>query len=309
MTVFLVNRSRQAALVAVAALAMTGCASRTQNKTVSPSPPLVSSFEQADAALAAQDYPLALRMLTELAELGVPEAQARLGSMYYRGTGVPEDIAKAVYWYRLAADQGNRGAQFRLGYLHYYGRGVPKDYAESVRWYRLAAEQGHAVAQVNLGHKYLRGQGVPKDFSEAIRWYRLAADQGNASAQYYLANKYRAGVGVPKDPVEAARLYRLAATQGSSRAQSRLGLMYSSGEGVAQGQHRVRSLVPACRRARICARTVQSRRTVPERRGGPKGRCRGSSLDSPRGGSGILKGPVPTRLSPLLRQGCAQGFR
>ena len=60
-----------------------------------------------------------------------------------------------VYWYRLAADQANRGLRIRLGFLHCYSQSVPKVPDESFRWYRRAAELGHAVAQVNLGQKSL----------------------------------------------------------------------------------------------------------------------------------------------------------
>ena len=156
MTVFRVNRSWQSALLAVAALAITGLGSRTQNKAIHPVQPPAASLEQADTAPAAKDYPLAQEWFTELPQSGVPEAQARLGSLYYRRTGIPEDIAKAGYWYSLAKDEAKRGARIRLGYLHYYGRGVSRDHAESDGSYWQAAEQGHAVAHVNLGHRYFR---------------------------------------------------------------------------------------------------------------------------------------------------------
>ena len=52
-----------------------------------------------------------------------------------------------MYWYRLAADQGDAAAQFNLGVMYDNGRGVLKDEAEAVRWYRLAAEQGDADAR------------------------------------------------------------------------------------------------------------------------------------------------------------------
>ena len=50
------------------------------------------------------------------------------------------------------------------------GSGVPQDAAEAVRWYRLAAEQGLARAQTNLGFMYANGSGVPQDAAEATRW-------------------------------------------------------------------------------------------------------------------------------------------
>ena len=35
-------------------------------------------------------------------------AEANLGEMYSNGSGVPQDYAQAVAWYRKAADQGTR---------------------------------------------------------------------------------------------------------------------------------------------------------------------------------------------------------
>jgi len=49
--------------------------------------------------------------IQERAELGDAEAQNTLGSMYYKGLGVPQDFAKAMKWYRMAAEQGDDVAQ------------------------------------------------------------------------------------------------------------------------------------------------------------------------------------------------------
>ena len=38
--------------------------------------------------------------------------------MYEEGNGVPQDYAKAVKWYRLAADQGYADAQYNLGVMY-----------------------------------------------------------------------------------------------------------------------------------------------------------------------------------------------
>jgi len=42
------------------------------------------------------------------------------------------------------------------------GEGVPKGAAKAVEWYRKAAEQGDANGQNNLGRMYDAGEGVPK---------------------------------------------------------------------------------------------------------------------------------------------------
>ena len=55
--------------------------------------------------------------MLEQAERGDKEAQHNLGVMYDDGEGVPEDDAKAVTWYRMAAAQGYAAAQNNLGVM------------------------------------------------------------------------------------------------------------------------------------------------------------------------------------------------
>jgi TPR repeat protein len=169
---------------------------------------------------------------------GHAETQYDLGVMYTFGSGVPKDLAEAVRWYRLAAEQGFAEAQYKLGVMYTFGKGVPKDSAEAARWCCLAAEQGFAGAQYKLGVMYGNGRGVPKDSAEAARWCRLAAEQGFAEAQYKLGVMHGTGTGVPEDYAEAARWYRLAAEQGFTEAQYKLGVMYSDGTGVPRNLER-----------------------------------------------------------------------
>ena len=58
------------------------------------------------------------------------------------------------------------------------GMGVEKDSAKAVEWYRKAAEQGLDSAQYHLGRCYEGGHGVTKDLTKAAEWYQKAADKG-----------------------------------------------------------------------------------------------------------------------------------
>jgi len=42
-------------------------------------------------------------------------AQYKVGLMYFRGKGVPENRKKAILWMRRAYSQGHRGAAKKLG--------------------------------------------------------------------------------------------------------------------------------------------------------------------------------------------------
>jgi TPR repeat protein len=78
-------------------------------------------------------------------------------------------------------------AQYNLGNNYKLGRGTGKNLAEAVRYYRLAAEQGFANAQFELGCRYELGQGVETDMTAARYWYQLAAGSGHKAAQNKLA--------------------------------------------------------------------------------------------------------------------------
>jgi len=128
---------------------------------------------------------------------------------YDIGQGVPQDYAKALKWYRLAAGQGAAKAQFNLGFMYELGAGVPQDYGEAVKWYRRAAAQGLAVAQDELGVMYANGAGVPKDYVQAYMWYTLAASRATAERQKDVA-KARDELAAKMTPAQIVEATRLA---------------------------------------------------------------------------------------------------
>jgi TPR repeat protein len=113
------------------------------------------------------------------ADTAAASAQIATGNAY----GVPQDSARALTYYRTAAEQGDAYAQDNLGLMYFTGQGVPQDYVLAATWYRKAAEQGYADAQFNLGALYFTGRGVPQDVVEARKWYNLAASRVPAGDQ------------------------------------------------------------------------------------------------------------------------------
>ena len=63
------------------------------------------------------------------AELGNAKAQFNLGSCYMAGTGVKQNLPKAIEWLRKAADQGVTKAYYPLGICHYQTEAYPEAYA------------------------------------------------------------------------------------------------------------------------------------------------------------------------------------
>ncbi|HEU0220520.1 MAG TPA: tetratricopeptide repeat protein [Gallionella sp.] len=129
-------------------------------------------------------FSIALKELAPLAEKGDAKAQTILGEMHSSGSGVPQDHAKAAFWYRKAAEQGNVSAQTSLGVMYERGLGIPQDEKEAASWLRKAAEQGHAEALYTLGGMYERGQGaIQADLVQAHKWFNIAVAAGFDIAQ------------------------------------------------------------------------------------------------------------------------------
>lgn len=166
------------------------------------------------------------------AEAGDTEAQARVGSFYDQGEGVPKDAAKAVEWYQKAAEKGHVIAQFNLGHLYANGNGVAKDINKAISWWQQAASQNYPDAQYILGSEYFNGNHVPKDVGKAIEWMQKAAENKFPAAQFQLGSFFLRGEIVQKDIVKAIEWILKAAELGDANAQFTIGSIYSQGEGV-----------------------------------------------------------------------------
>ncbi len=163
-------------------------------------------------------------------------AQSIIGWMYGTGRGIEQNDELAVTWYRKAAEQGDATAQFNLGLMYDTGRGVEQNDELAVAWYRKAAEQGYSTAQYKLGWRYDTGRGVEQNDELAVTWYRKAAEQGKAAAQDILGWMYETGRGVEQSDEVAVTWYRKAAEQGNSDAQNHIGVMFATGRGIEQSE-------------------------------------------------------------------------
>ena len=75
---------------------------------------------------------------------------------------------KALPLYRQAAEAGDSAAMIALGSLYYKGLGIPKDYAQAAQWYEKAASQGETRVMAALGQMYAFGEGVPRNDATAV---------------------------------------------------------------------------------------------------------------------------------------------
>lgn len=95
-----------------------------------------------------------------------------IGYCYYNGYGVPKDMNKAMEWFSISAEAGNKTAMDNLGVIYYYGNnGVTKDYNKAYYWCTKAAKAGVLRGEYLVGECYEYGRGVDMNKSKAKEIY------------------------------------------------------------------------------------------------------------------------------------------
>jgi len=221
---------------------------KTTARTDAPTPPKSATdamtLDQVQRAAANNDGP----------------AQLALGTRYASGRGLPQDQAKALEWYRKAADKGLPEAFLLVGNAFLLGQGTKEDLAQAEGWLTKAAQakvpgaaeqlgicydkqgkydqalewllksdaEGDRKAALYIGYVYVKKD----DYQKAIPWLQKSADAGDASAQFSLGMIYYNGMAGSKDYTKAAKYFQEAANQNHADAQYVLGTMYHYGMGI-----------------------------------------------------------------------------
>lgn len=131
-----------------------------------------------------------------------------------------KDSAEQVQRERSNAKAGRKRAQFELAARLELGEGVDRNMAEAMWWYHLAADQGHVTAQQVLGYHYSCGcseAGITESPEKAIEKFTAAASQGCAKSQAYL------GLCCDKSNPDYLKWLYLSAAQGYAVAEGNLG--------------------------------------------------------------------------------------
>jgi hypothetical protein len=93
------------------------------------------------------------------------------------------DYAKAMKLFLQAEQLGNPNGETAIGSLYAGGEGVTQDYHEAMKWYLKAAAHGNVEANIYIGNLYGGGYGVPKDGKECSKWWKKAEEQKKANIQ------------------------------------------------------------------------------------------------------------------------------
>ncbi len=106
-----------------------------------PQLPAEQRFILASATLG-RDPALAIAGYQVLAEDGLADAAYALGQIYYSGQGAPQDVHKAVQYFKQAADRNHPYAQFVMAHFYRSGFIVGRNEIWSIQMMRAAHETG-----------------------------------------------------------------------------------------------------------------------------------------------------------------------
>lgn len=181
-------------------------------------------------------------LLCKASALGMPAADFRLGECYLRGIGTKSDSAKAVGYFKLAANSDVPDACLYYAECKDAGIGCPPDKPESIKYLRRAAALGCVEAQSLLGFKLLHGEGVEKNEAEGISLLEKSLKNGDANATYALACAYYFGDTKPRDFAKAAIYFEIAASAGHIGAKYLLANCIMNGRGVEKDVEKARAM-------------------------------------------------------------------
>ncbi len=158
-------------------------------------------------------------LLLTQALVGDRASQLAVAQTYLEGIGCPRDPAEAMYWFQLAAHQGEPMAMNMLGRCYENGWDMSVNYELAAVWYREAAEHGSDWGMYNYAHVLANGRGIAPSRAQAFHWFARAAEAGHSRAMHFLGQYYEHGWETAVDTEKARELYRRSAEKGDYRGK------------------------------------------------------------------------------------------
>lgn len=178
-------------------------------------------------------YDDAIRWCEKGVKDGVAICAVDLGLAYLGGgQGVPEDDAKALQLFNMAAEGGEEYGSYNAGRCYYNGWGCRKDYSEAFRCFDQASRNGHPTAKTYLAQCYFWGRGVETNYEMAVRMMNELIRERQNYPKELMGYCCLFGKGTGTDMVRGKRLLEEAAQDGNGQAWMFLGDMYDKAAGV-----------------------------------------------------------------------------
>ena len=118
-------------------------------------------------------------------------AYVALGIIYENGLVGAANLDSAFAAYYMGAKLRNADAMFNVGVYYLTGKGsVTEDKAKAIEYFKEAAEFGHPNACFNLGMMYYYGDGVDKSSYAAFSYLLHAQECGHPGAREFINKVY-----------------------------------------------------------------------------------------------------------------------
>lgn len=150
----------------------------------------------------------------------------KIGAMYKNGLGTETDMLKAVEYFRLSAELGNKHGLYEYGKALFTGEHIEKNIAQGLECLEKSISLGNINAKRFLALEYLSGEYMDQDIEKGISMLTECADSGDALSCYRLGKIYFKGEIVYPDYDKAEKYLLMAAKQGNEYAQYALGKLY-----------------------------------------------------------------------------------
>lgn len=157
-------------------------------------------------ATGAQDYKLAVDMLTSAADHGRAEATFWLARVFDEGKAVERDGVKARQLLDRSIELGSIDAMRVNGFKLIHGLGWELNRDKGVEFLQKASDQGDLNATYQLALEYLSGNALDINYEQAIKLLERLTTQEAPIGQFWLSQLYEKGLGVSKDSTRAAQL-------------------------------------------------------------------------------------------------------
>lgn len=178
-------------------------------------------------------YPDSIRWCEKGVQEGVTVCIVELGLVYlYGDRGMKEDDARALEYFKMAAEAGDEYGYYNTGRCLYNGWGCEKDYHQAFSWFEGAFQRGHKSSQSFLAQCYFWGRGTERDYDKAVRMMNGLIREKLDYPKELMGYCCLYGKGIGADTIRGKRLLEEAAHQNNGMAWKFLGDMYDEAVGV-----------------------------------------------------------------------------
>lgn len=135
-----------------------------------------------------------------------------------KGWGTEQNLSKAIFWLKQAADRNHESALKELVLVYKEGRnGIEQDLSLACQYAIRLSDLGNPIGYYQYGYLLYKGLGCTQNYEKAMKCFEKAAIYNHGPSMYMLGLGYRNGYGVPANR-DTARSWLIKADQKGVRA-------------------------------------------------------------------------------------------